>query len=267
VTTTVTASTASRRIGGWLMIPDPVSVEAAGRAGFDWIGLDLQHGTWDLGTAFRGIQLLDALGMPVLIRVSELELSLIPRVLDHGASGIVIAMATSPEMVAGAVSMARYAPEGTRSYGGQRYGMRPEPVDVSQVRPLVFPMIEDAGGAAAVGEIARVPGVAGLHVGPVDLGLGMGLGMDRSADTFRQALRSIVDAAHAGGVPAIQHAVRGEQAAGWFDFGFDEVVLTADIDLLRQAFAAHVALARGSGSALATTAYGRPDDVMKDHAD
>jgi 4-hydroxy-2-oxoheptanedioate aldolase len=248
-----------RRIGGWLMIPDPITVEAAGRAGFDWIGLDLQHGTWDLGTAFRGIQLLDEMGIPVLIRVSELELSLIPRVLDHGASGIVIAMATSPEMVAGAVSMARYAPEGTRSYGGQRYGMRPEPLDVSQVRPLVYPMIEDARGAAAVAEIARVPGVAGLHVGPVDLGLGMGLGMDRSGESFRAALRAIVDAAHAGGVLAIQHAVRGEQAAGWFEFGFDEVVLTADIDLLRQAFAAHLAAARGSGGELLTTAYGRSD--------
>src|SRR4051812_7414256 len=199
----------ARRIGGWLMIPDPLVVEAAARAGFDWVGLDLQHGGWDLALAFRAIQLLDALSVPVLIRISELELALIPRVLDHGAAGIVIAMATSPEMVAGAMSMARYAPDGTRSYGGQRYGMRPEPADVSQVRPLVFPMIEDARGASAVAEIAAVPGVAGLHVGPVDLGLGMGLGMDRSGEPFRAALQAIVDAAHAAGVPAIQHAVRG----------------------------------------------------------
>ena len=251
---------ATRRIGGWLMIPDPIAVEAAGRAGFDWVGLDLQHGTWDVGTAFRGIQLLDALHVPVFVRVSELELALIPRVLDHGASGIVIAMATSAQMVAGAISMARYQTEGTRSYGGQRYGMRPEPADVSLVRPRIYPMIEDARGAAAVGDIARVPGVAGLHVGPVDLGLGMGLGMDRSGSGFAAALRGIVDAAHAAGVPAIQHAVRGEQAAGWFDFGFDEVVLTADIDLLRQAFAGHLALARGEESKLQTTAYGRSED-------
>jgi 4-hydroxy-2-oxoheptanedioate aldolase len=265
VTRDVTTGRA-RRIGGWLMIPDPITVEAAGRAGFDWIGLDLQHGTWDLGTAFRGIQLLDAMGIPVLIRVSELELSLIPRVLDHGASGIVIAMATSPEMVAGAVSMARYAPEGTRSYGGQRYGMRPEPGNVSDVRPLIYPMIEDSRGAAAVGEIARVPGIAGLHVGPVDLGLGMGFGMDRSRSAFTDALRRIVDAAHAADVAAIQHAVRGEQAQTWFDFGFDEVVITADIDQLRQSFAAHLAAARG-GHAASVTAYGRVEPTAGDSAD
>ena len=59
------------RLGGWLAIPDPLVVEVAGRAGFDWVGIDLQHGAWDLGTAFRGIQLLDMLGVPVLVRVAD----------------------------------------------------------------------------------------------------------------------------------------------------------------------------------------------------
>ena len=99
------------------------------RAGFDWIGLDLQHGAWDLGTAFRGIQLADALGKPVVIRLPDEQLALIPRVLDHGASGIVLAMASEPAVVAAAIERARYQPQGKRSYGGQRYGMRPEPID------------------------------------------------------------------------------------------------------------------------------------------
>ena len=49
---------------------------------------------------------------------------LIPRVLDHGAAGIVLAMASEPEVVAAAIERARYQPEGRRSFGGQRYGMR-----------------------------------------------------------------------------------------------------------------------------------------------
>ena len=65
------------KIGLWLSMPEPLIVEAAARARPDWVGLDLQHGAWDLGTAFRGIQLLDALGMPALVRVSEQELELI----------------------------------------------------------------------------------------------------------------------------------------------------------------------------------------------
>ena len=244
------------RFGGWLMIPEPLVVEAAAQAGFDWIGIDLQHGTWDVNLAFRGIQLLDAYRVPVLIRVSEIELSLIPRVLDHGASGVVIAMASSAELVAQAVSMARYAPEGTRSYGGQRYGMRPEADDVSTIRPLVYPMLEDARGVAAAREIAAVPGVAGLHIGPTDLTLGLGLGRDRAHPRSQAAYDAIRDAAHEHGVPVAMHAVRGEQAAAWIARGFDEIVLTADIELVRAALNGVVATARGGEAPAPAGPYG-----------
>jgi len=246
------------RFGGWLMIPEPLVVEAAAQAGFDWIGIDLQHGTWDVNLAFRGIQLLDAYRIPVLVRVSEIELPLIPRVLDHGASGIVIAMASSPELVAQAVSMARYAPEGSRSYGGQRYGLRAEPGDLATVRPAIHPMLEDARGVAAAREIAAVPGVAGLHIGPADLALGLGLGRERGHPRAQAAFDAIRDAAHAHGQPVAMHAVRGEDAAGWIARGFDEVVLTADIDVVRGALTRLVATARGEAPASPAGPYGAP---------
>ncbi len=232
------------RIGLWLAMPEPLVVEAAAMARPDWVGLDLQHGAWDLGSAFRAIQLLDALSMPALIRVSEQELEAMPRVLDHGATGVVIAMASSVSLVEEAVERARYAPEGLRSYGGQRFGMRSQPSDVAEVRPGVFAMIEDRRGVAEVESIARVPGIAGLHIGPVDLGLGLGLGMDREAAPFTDALRRIVAAGHAAEVPVTLHAVRAQEADRWLDFGFDEFVLTSDIELLRAAFDEGVARVR-----------------------
>ena len=209
------ASSKERRIrlAGWLAIPDPLVVEAAARAGFDWIGLDLQHGAWDLGTAFRGIQLADALGKPVLIRLPDEQPALIPRVLDHGASGIVVAMASEPEVVAAAIERARYQPEGKRSYGGQRYGMRPEPPDPADVRPGIFAMIETRRGVEAVREIAAIKGLAGLHVGPTDLGLALGVGRDLSAPAFGDAIAAIVAAGHANGLPVTMHAVAASQAA------------------------------------------------------
>ncbi len=41
------------------------------------------------------------------------------------------------------------------------------------------------------------------------------------------------------------HAVRPDQAARWSKMGFDELVLTADIELLRTAFETQVAKLRG----------------------
>jgi len=226
----------SVRLGGWLAIPEPLVVEVAGRAGYDWVGLDLQHGAWDLGTAFRGIQLLDLLGMPILVRVSEEDLPLIPRVLDQGAAGIVVAMASSPEIVAAAIDRARYAPHGHRSYGGQRFGMRAEPADLAEVRPAIYAMLEDRRGVEAAREIAAVPGLAGLHIGPVDLGLGLGLGRDRAQPAFTAALEAIIAAGHGERLPVVLHAVKPNEVGHWIQMGFDELVLTADIELLRAAF-------------------------------
>lgn len=241
------------------MIPDPLVVEAAGRAGFDWVGLDMQHGAWDLGRAFRAIQLLDALEVPSVVRISQDELALLPRLCDQGAGGIVVAMVESADVATRAVNAARYQPEGRRSYGGQRYGLRPEPTNVANVRPTVYAMIEDRRGYEAVEEIASVPGLGGLHVGPVDLGLGLGLGVERSGPAFSAACARILQAAKTSGIGATMHAVRGGDLGLWRAAGWDEVVLPADMDLLRAAFREQVGAGRKDGTdhAVADMTYGR----------
>jgi 4-hydroxy-2-oxoheptanedioate aldolase len=224
------------RLAGWLAIPEPLIVEVVARTGFDWIGFDLQHGAWDLGAAFRGIQLADALGQSVLIRLPDEQLPLIPRVLDHGASGVVLAMASDPEVVRAAVQRSRYQPEGIRSYGGQRYGLRAAPDDPREIKPKVFAMIETQRGVEATKEIAAVEGLAGVHIGPTDLALGLGLGMDARGPAFDRAIERIVETAHANALPAVMHAVAPPQIERWLAMGFDELVLTADVELLRRAF-------------------------------
>jgi len=218
-------------------MPEPIVVEVVAKTGFDWIGFDLQHGAWDLGSAFRGIQLADALGVPVLVRLPDDQLPLIPRVLDHGASGVVLAMASEPEVVSAAIECARYQPAGRRSYGGQRFGLQNGPSDPAEVRPAIFAMIETARGLDAVAEIAAVEGLGGLHVGPADLGLALGGGINATSGAFARAIDRIVAAAHDRGLPATMHAVAAEQVTSCAAMGFDELVLTTDIELLRGAYA------------------------------
>jgi hypothetical protein len=59
-------------------------------------------------------------------------------------------------------------------------------------------------------------------------------------------------------------AVRADQSAHWLAMGFDELVLTSDIELLRTAFESGVARLRGSdGNELkerGATPYGRQDE-------
>ena len=161
-----------------------------------------------------------------------------PRLLDHGASGVIVAMASSTALVEEAVRRARYQPEGIRSYGGQRYGMRAAPAAASEIRPEVYPMIEDRRGVEDIAAIARIKGIAGLHIGPVDLGLGLGVGRDDPR--YGDVLQTILAAGHAARLPVAMHAVKPEEAGKWIEMGFDELVLIADIELLRNAFTAGV---------------------------
>jgi 4-hydroxy-2-oxoheptanedioate aldolase len=120
--------------------------------------------------------------------------------------------------------------------------MQPAPDDVSAIRPHVYPMIEDQRGVRDVANVAGVNGISGLHIGPVDLGLGLGL--DCEDPRFADALRSIVASSHAVGLPVTMHAVRPDQGLRWLEMGFDELVLTADVELLRTAFVTQVAQLR-----------------------
>jgi hypothetical protein len=51
-------------------------------------------------------------------------------------------------------------------------------------------------------------------------------------------------AAQGAGLPVTMHAVRAEDAGRWVEMGFDEIVLPADIELIRGAFEGTVARAR-----------------------
>ncbi len=107
-------------------------------------------------------------------------------------------------------------------------------------------MIEDRRGFGDIAAIAAVKGIAGLHIGPVDLGLGLGL--SRDAPRFAEALKTIVDAGHAAKVPVTMHAVRPDEAPKWLAMGFDDLVLTADIELLRGAFITQTEALRRAGA-------------------
>ena len=87
----------SIELGGWSMIGDPIVLEVLARSGVAFVGLDLQHGRFDVADACRGIQLLDALGVPSFVRLAVDQLHDVSRVLDAGARGIIVAMVAAEE--------------------------------------------------------------------------------------------------------------------------------------------------------------------------
>jgi 4-hydroxy-2-oxoheptanedioate aldolase len=260
------------RLGAWAALPNSMAVEALAHGGADFVGLDAQHGAHDFRDLVQAIQLLDLLGVESLVRICELELELIPRVLDFGASGVIVSMVEEPETARRAVALTRYQPDGIRSYGGRRYGLSPEPDELRDVRPAVHVMIETRQALDRLEEIAAVPGLTGLFFGPVDLALALGLtgplarrlseefagespldapaapGTDegKAARAWREACLRVVLVAHEHNLEAGTFARGGADARYWTTAGFDRVVVASDIALLRAALEREFRVAAGT---------------------
>ena len=191
-------------LGAWCMIPGALTAEALGRAGFDWVLIDMQHGCMDYETALEMIRAVDLGGATPIVRAPWNDPGIIGRLLDSGALGVVIPMIQTAEDARRAVDACLYPPAGRRSFGPVRVGLRDGPgyfADAND-RVLVIPMIETAEALAEVDAIARTPGVDALFVGPFDLSIALGLppGDNDGKPAFDEAIAKVSAAARAAGV-------------------------------------------------------------------
>jgi 4-hydroxy-2-oxoheptanedioate aldolase len=234
------------KFGGWIELSDPVVWESIGRAGYDFVVVDVQHGSLGFTEAIRAIQLLDMLGKDVYIRISSLQMHEIPRYLDFGLKGAIVATVDNADVARRAIHLTRYQPAGIRSYGGARFGLSFEPKDVGRVRPKMWMMIETADGAANIEEIAAVPGVDGLLVGPADLSRAYGLQPShRSQDErWNDAVARVVTACRSNKIASVMNVRDGLDAVHWVKQGYDHIVIASDIAHLRASLARELSVAR-----------------------
>ena len=163
--------------GFWCSVPTPVGVELIARQGFSWIVIDLQHGEPSFGELTSLAHAAQAGGAAVAVRVGSNEPAAIMRALDLGAFAVIVPMIWSGVDAAGAAAAARYPPVGVRSFGPTR--AKYATVDEANDDVLCIAMVEDSAAMGDLASIASAPGVDGLFVGPVDLGLSLGVGLQR----------------------------------------------------------------------------------------
>jgi len=233
-------------LGGWLLTVDPLVAATAGSIGFDYVGIDVQHGAATLTTTPGLVAALAARTTP-LVRVAENSGTAIGAALDAGALGVIVPLVESADQARAAVAACRYPPDGARSFGpaharvlwGADYG------SWANDSVACIPMIETARGLGNVEDIMAVPGVDAVYVGPADLSLSLGLppSLDQDDPAFDDALARITTAARRQGVVAGVHAEaaltdkRAEQ-------GFTMITVAVDQPLLTVALARALSVGR-----------------------
>lgn len=229
--------------GAWVSTGDPMLAEVIGKAGYDWVILDTQHGGIDWGQLLGSIQALDLGGTRALVRVGWNDPMQIMRALDLGALGVIVPMVSNAEQARLAAQATRYPPDGSRSFGPVRnyYGAQ----EGDPAEPLCFVMIETAEAMENLEEIAATPGVDGLFVGPVDLALALGLGPALvMPDAVLEAVDRIVAVCRKHGVISGCAALGMPNAKLLMERGVQFLPLGSEVGLIRRGAAADLAQVR-----------------------
>jgi 4-hydroxy-2-oxoheptanedioate aldolase len=237
-------------VGYWVMLDAPPATERIALVGYDYVVLDAQHGLLDARGILDGLMAIDAAGNDTvgLVRVEANNATPIGRALDAGAAGVIVPLIDTAEDAVRAVQAAKYPPDGIRSYGPARSGLRigPTPAEANEAT-VVLAMIETRQGLENVAGICATPGLDGIYVGPSDLRLAVGgkyPGDPAVDETFNAAIELIARTAAAAGVAAGIHTHSGEEARAQLAAGYTFATVSSDLDHLQRAAAAHLATVR-----------------------
>lgn len=185
-----------KTIGAWLQLASPISAEIFGKAGFDWVMIDMEHGPGDIMTLSSQLQALAPYGVVPLARAPWNDFVTIKRMLDVGLYGILIPYVSTKEEAEQAVRACKYPLEGMR-------GVAPSPraggfgmngtnyLRNANDQILVMVQIETPEGVANIEEICSVNGLDGIFVGPMDLSCSMGHFANPSAPQVQEAIHKI----------------------------------------------------------------------------
>lgn len=162
---------------------DPTVVETIASVGYECVWVDMEHSHADFKDLATLVLAARASKIDVFVRIPHGPYNQIIKTLEIGASGLIWPHCKSKKEAEAFVEMAKYHPEGMRGMGGGRdssFGKSEKPAyyDIANENVLLGVMIEDKEGVEACDEIASVPGIDLLFVGPGDLSQSYGVHRD-----------------------------------------------------------------------------------------
>ena len=219
----------NRPRGIFLKLPSTEIVDLVHASPLDFAVVDLEHSQLSESQARALVRHGAAVGLPLLVRLPELDRGLVNRLLEAGAAGIQLSTVRRVEQITGLRSAVAYAPAGTRSvslaHPQAGYGGTPLAEYLAAVeQPLVVAQIETAETDDPLDELmAAGPDVA--FIGTTDLSVDLGL----DASRVRARVEEIAQAAAAAGVALGAFALEEERVA--------YRLVNSDLALLRAAVA------------------------------
>ncbi|MEL6477077.1 MAG: aldolase/citrate lyase family protein [Pseudomonadota bacterium] len=231
--------TEQRQLGMWSALASPIAAEIHAGSGWDWVLVDMEHAPNDLPDMLAQAQALAAGPAPVLCRPAWNDTVLIKRILDIGVQTLIIPYVQTAEEARAAVAATRYPPEGVRGVaGGGRaagYGRVAGYQAKAADQIAVVVQVETAATVEQIEEIAAVPGIDALFVGPADLAASMGHLGDMAHPEVEAKIEEAARRCLAAGKPIGSLALDPAVAKRYFGYGYSFIAVAVDSVLLARA--------------------------------
>ena len=164
--------------GTWCVIPSPEVTNIICKAGFDFVIIDMEHGSMDYTLAQRMVTSAQAEGSKAIIRTPRNDESNILRALDIGSDGIIVPHIKSVEDVNRCINYSKYPPIGNRGYtpytksGG--YSVTNGYQEKENKESFVGIILEDEIGLKNIESIIDNDNIDMVYIGTYDISSSLG---------------------------------------------------------------------------------------------
>lgn len=226
--------------GPFMKTGDPMFVEAAGLAGFDYVILDTEHGPVEIESQQNNVRAAEARNLVPIIRLKDKAENTIGRALDIGAYGIQVPQISTAEEARDVVKYAKFYPYGMRGvcrfvraadYSAMdRYEYFESSKDV-----LIILQLEGIDAIKNLEDILEVEGIDILFIGPYDLSQSLGVPGQVNNPKVVEAMQSIVEKAKTKNKVIGCFVDTLEDVKMWRDLGLQYLSYSVDVGIFYEA--------------------------------
>lgn len=226
--------------GPFMKTADPMFVEVAGIAGFDFVILDTEHGPVSLQNQQNNVRGATVRKVVPIIRVKDASESAIGSALDIGAFGVQVPQISTAEEAKQVVENARFYPYGMRGVcrfvrAAEYSGMDRKKYFESSKDLIVIIQLEGIKAIKNIDEILEVDGVDILFVGPYDLSQSLGYPGEVDNPVVVENMKLIVEKAREKGKIVGTFVDNMEMLKLWRDVGVQYLSYSVDSGIFMDA--------------------------------
>ncbi|WP_411675720.1 HpcH/HpaI aldolase family protein [Caproicibacter sp.] len=213
----------------------PEMIEIMGLAGFDFITIDSEHASSSVELNRTLITAGESRGVTMFTRVTNKDQSTVLRNLDVGAQGILVPQVNSREEAESIVRSSKYFPEGMRGVATPRaadYGMNSSITEYmanANQNLLIAVQCESTACVKHLDEIASVPGIDVIFIGPFDLSQSLGVPGKVFGEEVGEVIEKVLACTKTHGKYAGIYTGSVEMAKKYRDMGFRYIIVGTDI--------------------------------------